>query len=160
MPTVNSSSRTLAGKFLRLADAVPAQTLLALKASALEISKAVALASGKYATRPITKVTSTFGTLAGDPVALVRMSSPKAHLLDHDTKAHEIQPGAVTQRRTRSPVLFNAAKGFGPVSGSVPHTGTKGKQMWEKGLIAALPVVQETMNGALGNALIQAFGSS
>ncbi len=152
--------RSFAGRFLALADQVPIQTKLALVASGEEIKKAVTLASGKYATRPITKVTSTIGSLGGDPVALVRMSSPKAHLLDHDTKAHDISPGALTQRRTRSPVLFNAAKGFGPVGGTVHHPGTSGKQMWEKGLLVALPIVQETMNGALGAAILKAFGSS
>ncbi len=152
--------RSFAGRFLALADEVPRQTLIALKLSAEEITKAVTLASGKYATRPITRVKSTVGTIAGDPVVLVRMSSPKAHLLDHDTKAHEISPGALTQRRTRSPVLFNAAKGFGPVGGTVKHPGTSGKQMWEKGLAAALPLVESTMNGALGAAILKAFGSS
>jgi hypothetical protein len=147
----------MAAKFNSFGAEVDRQRVIALRECATIVENAVLLASGKYATRPITRMKATFNTLAGDPTVLVQMVSRKAHLLDHDTKAHEISPGALTGRRTKSPVLANVVKGFGPVRTTVHHPGTKGKLMWEKGIEVAVPAVTNRINDSLGAALLNTF---
>jgi hypothetical protein len=133
------------------------QQLIALRTAVKVLQDAVFLASGKYAGKRITATNAQYLLTGDNPSALVGMKSRAAHLLNDDTKSHEISPGALTGRRSKSPVLANIAKGFGPVSVPVTHPGTKGKGMWEKALAASEVAVFSGFDDAINNALLKLF---
>jgi hypothetical protein len=147
-------------RFQTVATGVPAASLVGAVAAGDIVRAAVALSSGKYVGRPIVatavaRYPNGIGTFKG-PAVQVKMTNRRAHLLDHDNKLHGISPGALTGRRTQSPVLSNQVTGFFSAV-PVKHPGTKGKFMWEKGLVVAEPKVVDLMNKAIGDQLLKVF---
>lgn len=155
-----TSAADLLKRFNTLSVGMAPATLVAATAAGDIIRASVAAASGKYAGRPIVRTAATrypngIGTFKG-PAVQVKMTNRRAHLLDHDTKPHTISPGALTGKRSQSTVLSNPVTGFFSAT-PVKHPGTKGKFMWEKGLVAAEPLIVDTMNKAIGDQILKVF---
>lgn len=132
----------LAAKIHSLAVALPAAGTAGLVKAAKVVEASVGVASGRYRGHAITEVKT---TVAPAPVstALVRMTSRKAHLLDHDTHF----PQAARSRDITSSSEF------------VPRSGvrTQGKYMWERGVIAARPGIVAAMGNAIGEGMRKVF---
>jgi hypothetical protein len=148
-----STAREIAGRFQAASASIPAASAAAVRDAAITVQAAVAAASGAHASSPLTR---TRVTMITSPTvgALVRMTSKKAHLLDHDTKAHDIVNGAATGRRTQAAAL---ATPYGPKA-SVHSPGTHGQFMWERGVAAAIPAVAAIFDARVGTAIAKAFG--
>jgi hypothetical protein len=157
----SSNLGALAAKLNALADAVPAAGMEGVVKAAKIMEAAVAATSGRYAGRPITRVRTTV-TPVPVPSALVRMTSRKAHLLDHDTRAisrsgaDTILPGAVTGVRGRKQALYIAGSDH-PVASS-RKGATRGQFMWERARDAALPLMAEAGGEALAGTMRKVFG--
>jgi hypothetical protein len=77
----------------------------------------------------------------GTPRAEVKMTSRKAHLLDHNTRPHRISP------RRASALMISQ----GQFASTVNHPGTTGKRMWERGLdLASLEIHRRVTTGLAG----------
>lgn len=140
-----------ARKLTLFTDGIPkAGEVGALKAAEI-VRVSVIEASGRYATSSLTKMSV---RPIPPTAAEVRMTSPKAHLLDRDTKGHSILPGAVTNRRGRKIALSTPD---GPRA-SATVRGTQGKRMWERGVAAALPKVEQIVSDSVMGAALRAFG--
>ncbi len=156
----NITAAELLKRFGSISAGMPTATLAGAVKGGKIMQAAVASASGKYARSALTRTRASnypngIGTFKG-PAVQVKMTSRKAHLLDHDNKPHEIQPGALTGRRKRSPVLSNQVTGFFSAT-PVQHPGTKGKLMWEKGLAVARPLIADAMSQAVGDQFLKVF---
>jgi hypothetical protein len=148
----------VARKLKAAADGLPKAAQQGVVKAAALMEVAVSVSSGKYAGKRIVKTK----TLLLLPIgAEVKMVSRKAHLLDHDTKGHEIVPKnaaflvfpdtantSATHRRSSSGLAFAEA---------VKHPGTTGKFMWEKALLAATPKMEAIMNESIGNQFVKQF---
>lgn len=131
-----------AAKIHALSVAIPTAGAAGLLKAAKVVEASVGVASGKYRGHAITEVKSTVRSTGSESVALVRMTSRKAHLLDHDTHfPHE-------SRSLDSSTPF------------VPRQGvrTQGKFMWERGVTAARPGVLVTFARSLGETVGKVFG--
>jgi hypothetical protein len=133
----STNAAAFAGKLHTFAVALPSAGAAGLVKAALTVQAAVATASGRYRGHAIV---DTSQTVTGS-VALVRMTSRKAHLLDHDTHFPQ------------------ASRALGVSSEFVPRTGvrTQGKFMWERGVAAARPGVVVAMGRAVGDAMTKVF---
>jgi hypothetical protein len=118
-----------------------------VKAAAI-MEGAVVAASGRYAGHRILRTKTTLVPPFG---AEVKMASPKAHLLDHDTKAHDIGP------RRASVLVIGGSPSGQPVAGIVRHPATKGKLIWEKALVAARPKMAEAVSETVGASISKAL---
>lgn len=127
----------LVGKLHALSTALPAAGAAGLVKAAAVVEASVGIASGRYRGHKITEV-RTFMT--GEK-AVVKMTSRKAHLLDHDT--HYPQ-------KSRS---LTASSTFVPREG----VRTQGKFMWEKGVTAARPGVVKAMGDAVAKSIAKVF---
>jgi hypothetical protein len=156
--SVAVSGYDIAKKLRAIADGMPKAAQQGVVKAAAIMESSVTVASGKYARSKLVRTRTTFLPPVG---AQVRMVSPKAHLLDHDTKAHGIKP-----RRAAFMVFTDTAgtglthrRGPGGVvfATSVKHPGTTGKLMWEKALVIATPKMEEAMSSAIGNQIVKNF---
>lgn len=134
----------LALRFDRARRMMPASVALATAEAAKVVEGSVKLASGPYSASRLTAMRTTLRR--SPPSALVAMTSPKAHLLDHDTKAHDI----VAKRADALATPYGARS-------SVHHPGTIGKHMWETGVAAAAPAVTEVIRRAVRSTARKAF---
>ncbi len=159
----NITAAELLKRFGSISTGMPTATLAGAIKGGKIMQAAVAAASGKYARSALTRTRATnypsgIGTFKG-PAVQVKMTNRKAHLLDHDNKPHEIQPGALTGRRKQSPVLANEDFGEKGFYSAIPvkHPGTKGKLMWERGLATARPLIADAMAQAVGDQMLKVF---
>lgn len=83
--------------------------------------------------------------------ALVRATGP-FHLLERDTKAHQIPKVRGARARKRVVVI----PGVG-VRAWANHPGTKGKHPWAKGVAAAIPVQHKAQGLALRQSVVRAY---
>ncbi|GAC1373712.1 MAG: hypothetical protein NVSMB4_00560 [Acidimicrobiales bacterium] len=143
----NNQARAVAKKIAVFGVALPAAVTAGVIAGGTAIEVAVVAASGKYARSELTRTKATVRR-GENPFVIVAMTSPKAHLLDHDNKRHPIAP-------KRKKAL--AGPNFGP-RGAVNHPGTTGKLMWERGVEVGTPVAVAAVNDAIGGALLKGFG--
>lgn len=128
---MSSSFLDVAAKFRAVGSEVNHMGVTNVLEGAKLVEGAVALASGKYRGKRIVR-TQTKLIPGKTPRAEVKMPSRLAHLLDHDTRPHEINPKVKTFLAI-GPTTFVAA---------VSHPGTKGKLMWEHGVDLALPKIR------------------
>ncbi len=156
----NITAAELLKRFGSISAGMPTATLAGAVKGGKIMQAAVASASGKYARSALTRTRASnypngIGTFKG-PAVQVKMTNRRAHLLDHDTKPHIIEPGALTGRRTQSPVLANKVTGFYSTI-PVNHPKTSGKFMWEKGLAVARPLIADAMANAVGDQMLKVF---
>lgn len=144
--TVIADFVDLAAGYRRMASGFQKAQDGALKEAALIVEASVAAASGPYRGK---KIVATRSTVSGD-TAVVRMTSRKAHLLDHDTKAH----GEAPRRRS----VLGGPRLSHPISGAISHPGTKGKHMWEEGVAAAEPLIGKALQDEVTGVYLGAFG--
>lgn len=147
---VSTTPAELAGKLFRLSRSIERASAVGVTRAALHVKVSVGLASGPYNSSRLTNV-SFVVTPGANPSALVKMTNRKAHLLDHDTKSHSIQPKA---RRGRQALNI---PGVGPRA-SAKHPGTKGKFMWEKGVAAAEVETMAKFGSGITDAMLGIFG--
>lgn len=88
----------------------------------------------------------------GQDEALVRATGP-LHLVERDTKAHEIQPKARRRKSGRTGVRL----ADGSVRRSVRHPGTKGQRPFEKGIEKGRPKAVRELRGVTTNAVVRGF---
>lgn len=79
--------------------------------------------------------------LRSDTEAVVRMTGP-AHLLERDTKPHQIPREFKGRGRSRTRNIKKLSIPGVGVRMSATHPGTKGKHPWEKGVAAGLSAVE------------------
>jgi len=139
-----ASPADMVKRFQSASAGAPAALASGVKAAAAIMQGSVLLASGRYAGHKITRTRVTL-IPGSEPRALVKMSSRKAHLLDHPTKPHDIGAGRVL------------AFGGNVVTGPVHHPGTRGKFMWERGLEVARPRMVAAVNDAVMAPVVKAF---
>lgn len=92
----------------------------------------------------------------GRATALVVATGP-VHLLERDTKAHDILPRSLSAKSARgragkAKALGSTARQFGPVMSS-HSSGTHGKHPFERGVNAARPLTGAAMRHAMHQAL-------
>lgn len=136
----------LARRVQAAAQGVPKAAAAGVAKAAALMEASVVIAAGPYAGSPLVRTKTTF-TPVPDPTALVRMVSRKAHLLDHDTRPHDIGP------RTAQVLVI----GGQPVAGVVHHPGTKGKLIWEKAVVAARVKMAAAVADQVGRGLVKAL---
>lgn len=138
----STNAAHLGKKIGTLAAIVPAAATATVVKMAATVEAAVGVASGRYRGHAITEVKASVSQAGTESVALVRMTSRKAHLLDHDTH-------------------FPAQSSALGVSGDLAprHGGvrTHGKFMWEKGVAASRPAALKIMGEQVGKAMSKAF---
>lgn len=83
--------------------------------------------------------------------ALVRATGP-FQLIERDTKAHRIPKVRGARARKRVVVI----PGVG-VRAWANHPGTKGKHLWAKGVVAAVPIQHKAQGLALRQSLVRAY---
>lgn len=88
-----------------------------------------------------------YDTTTDKSSVVVRATGP-FHLIESDTKAHQIPK----QRGARARKRYVNIPGVG-VRASANHPGTKGKHPWEKGVKAALPIQERAHGVALHQTL-------
>lgn len=129
--------------------AVPAALNQALVEAVAVVQGSIQLAAGKDAGKRITRTSARFSSLGGDPIAYVKATSRKAHLLDHDTAAHSFGP-------RRRGGLFWPGAGH-PFLGTVTTPGTKGTGYFEAGVELANASLGGIFSSAIGNAMAKSF---
>lgn len=146
----SSSPLELASKMYRFGESVEnAQRAGVMKAS-LAVKEAVRVASGPYADSKLTKVGfNIVGTV--NPSAIVRMTSRKAHLLDHDT--HFPKQRRPTRRAAGSKARRSKLEPIAQRAGVRTH----GKFMWEKGITAAIPASSAAFGIAVTDSMLRIF---
>lgn len=130
-----------AAKVHALSVAVPTAGAAGLLKAAKLVEGAVGQASGRYRGHAITETKSSVAGTGGDSVALVRMTSRKAHLLDHDTHFPQTSKSLTVSTPARA-----------------GEVRTHGKFMWERGVAAARPGVFAVMAKSVGETLGKVFG--
>lgn len=86
--------------------------------------------------------------------SLVRATGP-FHLLERDTKAHEIpKAGRRRRRNARNLLVIGGEVRTGPVQ----HPGTKGKHPWRKGVAQSAPLVRGIFRREFRRSLARSFG--
>lgn len=138
----STNAAHLASKIHALSVAIPTAGAAGLLKAAKLVEASVGVASGKYRGHAITEVNSSVGGRGEESVAFVRMTSRKAHLLDHDTHF---------PHTSRS---LTSSTAFAPRDGVRTH----GKFMWERGVAASRAGVLATMARSLGETVGKVFG--
>lgn len=133
-----STSVVIAEKIRALSASIPAGQALGVKQAAVVLEVSVAAMSSSVRRKKLVATRTVF-TAVPVPTAVVKMTSRMAHLLDHDTKVHDIGP------RKKSVLVINGQ----PISGTVSHPGTRGKRMWENGVLVALPKMKQVYQAAI-----------
>lgn len=82
-----------------------------------------------------------------NPTAIVRATGP-FHLIESDTKAHEIAPRS-RRRGGGKRAVFTP---YGPKA-RVQHPGTKGRHPFARGVEASLPAVRKIMGSAMTSSI-------
>lgn len=157
------TSRTpeeLGRKFFKLADALPNASVRAVEAAGMTVKRSVqaALASGGVSGGRLRGVGTKGGRVGvrydlktanrANPAVLIRATG-QMQLIENDTRPHEITPRARRGKRALSTP-------YGPVA-SVQHPGTHGKRPFEKGVLAAMPLVKREMEQAHTKAIRDVF---
>ncbi len=145
------SAFQLAEKLFRFGESVEKSQRAGVMKAALLVKDEVRKASGKYAQSKLTKVGFTIvGT--SNPSAIVKMSSRKAHLLDHDThyprkrRVSRRSPGATGRKSKSEPISQRSG------------VRTQGKFMWEKGITVAIPATSIVFGATVTDSMLKIFG--
>lgn len=154
----STSPAALAAKFAQLQAGLAGATRAGVTAGALLVTTSVraqlrrAAPSGrlKGVGRSGARISVGFDAPRSDvrPGALIRMRGP-AHLIERDTKPHEITP-----RRRGVKALSTS---HGPKATVKRHPGTTGKHPFEKGVAAVAPKVPDVVRAETFKAVRKAF---